>query len=478
VTGLVRITQRVRPPWRWAALGIGLVAATGLVLLWLIPAGVDGDAPLSHPAVAGGEPDAAVAPDVTRARPPVVNETSAPTGAHNPAAEAAVVARFVSQLLSGIPALGIEHLSAMIARARDPDEPFEHRVGAIRWLARFGDDEALDVLENLLLSDVSRIRVAVAMALGECSNPAAARILTSLLADDDPDVVAVAIHSLANHRDPETAQILKDLIADTSLSEELRASAAAALGGHGGAKEVLLDAYAQSEGDLSSGILEGLAQQPFSEVESVFLQLIEDPEASVDQKLEAIEALAEGSPETADFLLEMARSADDPELRSAAIDALALSGESADVLADLGAMLRGESSENVRADIYNNLAFNADRVIEGSNTSELVNFALAETGNRPQLEGYRMVASMLHERYDTDLADTFDASMVTWLQDSAENGGDRYTRHLSIGALQLAGTPGALGALLDLSHSSDPTVSQSAETALSVAGKAGGLYAP
>jgi hypothetical protein len=89
-----------------------------------------------------------------------------------------------------------------------------------------------------------------------------------------------------------------------------------------------------------------------------------------------------------------------------------------------------------------------------------------------------MVASMLHARYDTDLADTFDASMVTWLQDSAENGGDRYTRHLSIGALQLAGTPGALEALLDLSHSSDPTVSQSAETALSVARKAGGLYAP
>jgi HEAT repeat protein len=229
---------------------------------------------------------------------------------------------------------------------------------------------------------------------------------------------------------------------------------------------------------LSSGVLEGLAQQPFSEVESVFLQLIEDPEASVDLKLEAIEALAEGIPETADFLLEMARSADDPELRSAAIDALALSGESADALADFGAMLLGESSENVRADIYNSLAFNADRVIEGSNTSELVSFALAETGSRPQLEGYRMVASLLHARYDTDLADTFDASMVTWLQDSAENGGDRYTRHLSIGALQLAGTPGALEALLDLSHSSDPTVSRSAETALSVAGKAGDLYAP
>ena len=80
---------------------------------------------------------------------------------------------------------------------------------------------------------------------------------------------------------------------------------------------------------------------------------------------------------------------------------------------------------------------------------------------------------MLHDQYQPGLAQTFDTRMVNWLQKSAENGVDRYTRHLSVDALRLANTPGAYQALLDLSYSTDPVVSRSAVKALRLADKSG-----
>jgi hypothetical protein len=195
-------------------------------------------------------------------------------------------------------------------------------------------------------------------------------------------------------------------------------------------------------------------------------------------KLEAIDALGEGTPEAADLLLELARNAQDPALRSAAVDALALFDEPGDTLDALGSLVLSEPSAEVRADLYNTLSIHAEQANAEPVASELVNSTLSETTPRPQLEGYRMVASMLHDQYQPALAETFDTSMVSWLRKSAEYGGDRYTRHLSVDALRLANTPGAHQALLDLSYSADPAVSQAAVEALRLVSKTGGTRVP
>ncbi len=405
--------------------------------------------------------------------------TRAPTPEAEPGEDRpAAVARIVAQLLSGAPALDPSQLGAMIDRALDPSLPNEDRVGAIRWLARFGSDEALDVLERLLRGESpSAIRAAVAMALGSCPHPEATRILTALLGDDDPDVVLGAVHGLSRRVDPAAGAALRSLIADEGQPEVFRTAAAAALGRHDDASGALRDALARSEGDLTGGALEGLARQPFPENEALFRQLLGDPEVSLDVKVDAIDALGEGTPEAAEYLLEVARSGSDPELRSAAIDALALFDEPGEALGGIATLVATEPDPAVRAALYGALAFHAAEANAASDGRALVRSALAETSPRAQLEGYRMVASMLRQQPEPETAVLFDANMVVWLQSSAE-GGDRYTRHLSIDALKLAGTPTAREALLDLSHSTDPSVSESAEKALRIAARIGAQSVP
>ncbi|MGD2056134.1 MAG: HEAT repeat domain-containing protein, partial [Gammaproteobacteria bacterium] len=341
------------------------------------------------------------------------------------------------------------------------------RVTAIRWLARFGEDESVEVLERLLLGDTSSpIRIAIATALGECPHPDATRTLVTLLEGEDLDVVLGAIRGLAKRQDPGATQALTALLADNSQHDEVRSAAAAALGHHDHAVSDLQIAFASAEGELASGVLTGLALQPFVQTEPVFRELLADPDTPVDRKVEAIDALGDGTPEAAGLLLELAGNAEDPALRSAAIDALALFDEPGITLDALGGLVLGEPSAEVRADLYNTLSLHAEQANAEPVASELVLSTLSETMPRPQLEGYRMVASMLHDQYQPGLAATFDTSMVTWLKKSAAQGGDRYTRHLSIDALRLANTPGAQKALLDLSSSADPGISRSAQKAL------------
>ena len=402
------------------------------------------------------------------------------TGEPPPAtAEPANIANNVARLLSGAPDLDIGRLHAMIDIAQNPALPLVDRVTAARWLARTGDDKAVDVLEHLLLDDTSLpIRTAIATALGESPHPDATRILVALLEDEDLDVVLGAISGLAMQRDPGATLALTAALADDSLHDEVRSAAAAALGHHDDTERDLRLVFESAEGELASGALVGLAHQPFTESEPIFRELLADPNIPLDMKVKAIDALGEGTPEAADLLLELAQNAADPTLRSTAIEALALFDEPGTALDALGVLVLSEPSAEVRADFYNTLSLHADMANAETIASKLVLSTLSETAPGPQLEGYRMVASMLHDQYQPGLAATFDKIMVTWLQESAEYSGDRYTRHLSVDALRLAHTPGAHQALLDLSYSTDPAVSQLADKALRLTAKTGGFHAP
>ncbi len=465
-------------PLRWRIrriLGLGIAIAVSVVLIWSVRDHLSkphSPAAFRFQETAGGAP----APDTEGAHsvPALSASAQTPSIPDRPTGIAQIVAR----LLSGTPDLDPQYLRSMIDRARDPNQSLEDRVSAIRWLARLGDDEAFDVLERLLRNDSPPpIRALVAMALGESSHLSAARLLDSLLYDEDLDIVLGAIRGLANHRDPGTTETLKSLVANASVSDEIRFEAAEALSKRDGAAEPRRDTLSRSDDERAGDELERLVRQPLHEGEQGLRQWMEDLELTVDEKVAAVEALAEGDDETAEFLLEIARSSDDIELRSAAIDVLALFDEPGDTIAGLGALIHREPSSALRADLYNTLAFHADQA-DGPGSLELVRSALSESMPRAQLEGYRMVASMLNHQYDPGIAQSFDLQMVDWLQGSAEQGVDRYTRHLAIDALKLAGTPGAHEALLDLSHSTDASVSQRAEKALRLIAETGGSRMP
>lgn len=473
--------QTLSPGW---SISIGITAVLGVVLLWnthdatMLSTGAREGAsatsvPARNTALAAKLSHASalkVLPVEPRSSAAIKSDKTAPI-----TIEPTSIANDVARLLGVTPDLDIRNLIAMTNIARDTGLPLAKRVSAIRWLARLGDDKAVDVLERLLLDDASTtIRTAVAAALGECPHPDATRLLIALLEDQDLDIVLGAIHGLEKQHDPEAIATLRALFADNRQRGGVRSAAAEAMGQHYGTVNDLRLALGSADGELVSGALMGLGQQPFTETESIFRELFADPNTPIDMKLGAVDALGEGTPRAADFLLELASSADDPTLRSAAIDALALFDEPGTTLDALGGLILGEPSADVRADLYNALSLHAELANAGTDAWKLVQNTLSETTPRAQLEGYRMVASMLHDQYQPRIAETFDTRMVTWLREAARHTGEQYTRSLSVDALRLANTPAAQQALTDLSYSTDPALAQSAQQALLLATKTGG----
>jgi HEAT repeat protein len=459
--------------WRRVALVTMLLTALFVLVLLLrgnesLPVTTSGANEKAGLEVDSGQPNEP--PPVTA--DPTVEPLSGPLdggGDTSPVAPGDIV-RQVTRLLDKSVALDGRQLAAMIAVSANPALPLQDRIAAIYWLARFASDEAIEALRRLLASDTDPvIRDSVATALGESANPAATDILIGLLADADLEVVLSAIDGLASRHDPAVRRILLDLVADEQQGEEVRAAAAAALGQHKDVEDDLLLAFEDSQDTLAAGVLRGLARQSFAHSEALFRKLLADPETPFELKLEAVGALAEGTPEAADLLLELARDDGDPELRSAAIDALAFADESGSRLDAFAELALGESSAEVRASLYNTLSLYAEQASAEPVAAKLVINTLAETEPGTRLEGYRMVASMLNYEYRPSLAATFDNSMVPWLQRSAEFGDDKYTRFISIDALRLANTARARQALGDLRYSADPAVAQAAQQALRLA---------
>jgi len=375
------------------------------------------------------------------------------------------MAKLVAGLLDGSPTLSPESLRTALERAMDGELDPERRARAIRALAAFGNDEALDVLERLLRGDPSiAIRTVVARALGKCTHPDALRLLRASLGDPAPSVAAAAALSLGRLRHPEALDALRSLLEDPGAPESLRAAAAVAMADHPEAHGALRELAASSNAALAAAALEGLAGQAFAENEALLRSALAGPQLGLDAKLPVVEALADGDADAMAYLVELAGGHREPELRTAAIEALALGEDGEGSAAGLAAIAQHEPEPEVRAALYNALSVLPPEPADPRRAG-LVAEALGESEPRARLEGSRMLASWLRRSPDPDLARSFDASAVDWLRESAESG-SRFTRHLATHTLLLAGTTAARDALRDLSHSSDPAVSEPAERAL------------
>jgi HEAT repeat protein len=122
----------------------------------------------------------------------------------------------------------LEGLRELVDLARDPATDLELRIGAVRWIARDGSEEALEILEDLLEGDApSALRAAIAESLGEAKGPEAHRLLGSLLEDEDEAVARGALRGLAVRADGPA--VLEAVLLDADRPARLRAQAAAVL---------------------------------------------------------------------------------------------------------------------------------------------------------------------------------------------------------------------------------------------------------
>ena len=123
---------------------------------------------------------------------------SAPDRAGEPGAGRAAWRDVLSRWLGGPHAAALGPLRDLVDLARDPETPLELRVGAVRWIARDGGEEAFEILEDLLRGDApASLQAAIAEALGESPRPEARPLLQTLLESEDEAVARGALRGLA-----------------------------------------------------------------------------------------------------------------------------------------------------------------------------------------------------------------------------------------------------------------------------------------
>jgi HEAT repeat protein len=378
-------------------------------------------------------------------------ESSPLAGAPAPKLDGAAVARAGLDLLGREPALDPADLDEMLNRAFDVEAPLEERIRAVRWLGRFGSEEAIDALEHVLRTDSPpRLLTEAAEALGSANHADARRILEMLLESEDDAIVRGALRAVAARADADAVAILEARLRDLHQSDAVRAQAAASLGRLATAEATasLLESLTRiGDSNLVSSILEALGEQPYRDTEDFFRSILTDGEVDPEIKIAALDALSDAPPESSELLLEFASGASEPELRIAAVESLASLDESDDAVVSLLGILGRELSPDVRAELYNALAFHNHETHAGAVFDTLVPAILEEETVHAKLQGYRLVGAMLNVKPDARLSETFDEFMVGWLSEQAEFATDSYTRSLAIDALNLAGTDEAKRAL-------------------------------
>lgn len=441
------------------ALGLAALATATLVAVALVIASLE-----RRPQPSAPEPPAGSAAPERGARP-------APAAEPGPAA--ASWRDTLARWLRGADPGALASLRELVDLARDPLASLELRVGAVRWIARDGGAEGIDVLEDLLRGDVpAGLRAAIAEALGESPRPEARPLLEGLLESDDEAVARGALRGLA--RGPEAVGLLAAVLGDAERTPAVRAQAAALLGTleTAEASAALRAALAElDDAALAGHVLDALGEHPLAANADAFQAVLGNPALPREIKIEALEALGDSSSDAAALLLDYAARAPEPELRAAAVEALAFLDDSHAIAPWLLRLVESEPSPDVRAELYASLAFHARAAHAAADAERLVDVILSETGGPARLQASRLAASILRTEHAPRLAEAFDARMAPWLEQEALNARGRAQRLACVDALDLAHTPEAAAALERLARAPDRGVAEAAARALHARGR-------
>ena len=267
--------------------------------------------------------------------------------------------------------------------------------------------------------------------------------------------------------------VLEALLHDPAARDMVRGQAAVSLADLAGpkAQESLLSAFRNVESeDLAGSVLEGLGKLPFEQTTPFFRGVLEDGQLSDGIKAAALEALGESTPDAVGLLSEVAAGASSPELRIAAVDALAFLEDASARPQTLLKLLASEAEPDVRVELYSTLALDAREVYTRSRAERVVSLVLSETSTDARPEGIRLVAYMLSGTPREPLVEPFEREMVPWLLDQATTSQSRYRRLVAVEALQVAGTRESRGVLAELTRGDDVEVAAAAARGIAPGG--------
>jgi HEAT repeat protein len=355
-------------------------------------------------------------------------------------------------------------LDETIARFLDDRvDLIQRRIYAYR-LARIGSPQCVDALLKVLQSAPSEHKAFMAQLIGSTGNPAAKSWLLPLIDDADPSVVMAAISGLSVIGGEDVTALSNGILKDAQYPESLRIQAALGLAtiGTPAARGALIESLAtQPSTKLSVQLLNSLGQFEFREVADTFTQYLSAPETPRAMRVVAIEALANSSSEAVPFLLQMAETDRDPDVRASsawAISAHDTVDDLGEVLADL---VEREHVADVRRRLYEALLPQATIPAD-----LLLTKVLAEDDIAARVAGFNVLGRAVNQQPGSQTATVFDNEVVPKLLQIATSPNSLNIQMRAVFALRRAQTEAARTALQAIAQNARPQVAAAARNGL------------
>ncbi len=355
-------------------------------------------------------------------------------------------------------------LEETIARFLDEGtDPATRRDLAFR-LAREGTPEAMAALRQVLGSASPEDLKHMLALIGRAGNPATVPLLASLSRHHDESVARAAIRALGLVGDDPAIGIVADLLADPASPDGLRVEAAVTLGNvqTTTAQLALTDAFANlPSGDVATEILHGLGRYEFDRVAPVFRNFLSSPTANGELRVAAVEALSKSSADAVPFLLDVAGTDADPDVRASAAWAISTHPTAVQFGSHLTGMAESEPAADVRRRLYEALIHQSD-----TSAGRIMPLVLAEEDAATRIAGLNALGESLHHDPSSAAAREFDATLVPELQRLATSPNTLNLQMRAVFALRRARTPAARQALVAISESAGQTIATAARHGL------------
>lgn len=351
-----------------------------------------------------------------------------------------------------------------IARFLDDSVDLSQRRHLAYRLAAMGSPECIAALRTVLATAAPEHRAFMAQLIGSTGSAAARESLWPLLADPDERVVIGAMRGLSAIRGEDVAARVAGILDDPRYSERVRIEAALGLGSirTPAARDALVRAFGQAASDgLRAQILASLGQFDFSTVGRTFESYVASPETPPDMRVAAVEALANSSPRAVPFLLRLAQSDADADVRASA--AWAISAQ--DAVSHLGPTLTSLAAREPEPDVRRRL-YEALLPQSGIPTGRLLPLVMAEQDIAARVAGFNAIGRSAGQRPESAIAGRFDTQIVPELVHIATTPNSLNIQMRAVFALRRARTPAALAALGMIAESAGPQVATAARNGL------------
>ena len=338
----------------------------------------------------------------------------------------------------------------------------ERRLYAYR-LARDGSPECIAALLKVLQTAPPEHKAFMAQLIGSTRNPAAKAWLWLLLNDVNERVVMSTIRGLSAIGGDDVTSRIAGILADDQRVDQIRIEAALGLGTIRTpvAARALVETLGQTpSGEVATQILNSLGRFEFPAVAGAFGKYLAAPETLPEMRVAAAEALGNSS-QAAPFLLELAESDGDADVRAAAAWAISAHSTVRDIGPALAGLAERETDADVRRRLYEALLSQA-----GIPAERLLPIVQAENDLAARVAGFNAIGGVANQQPSSTIATAFDEKIVPELVRIATAPNSLNIQMRAVFALRRARTTAAQAALASIASSAPPQVATAARNGL------------